>query len=108
LKKKDFDFSLRWGAQRCPGLIDKLNHLWLNDGGMLAMRDGSSGDDLFLKLPEILEDVARATENTIKHPPKRVTFAMWLAWIVGQVEAESRSRSEHYKEILDILDPDGV
>jgi hypothetical protein len=55
------------------------------------MRARSSGDDLFLKLPEILEDVARATENTIKHPPKRETFAMWLAWIVGQVEAESRT-----------------
>ena len=106
LKKEDFDFFLRWGAQRCPGLIDTLNRLWLNDCAMLAMTDGSSRDDLYLKLPEILEDVAQAIENTLRHPPNHVTFAMQLAWIVGQVEAESRSRREHYQEILDILDPD--
>jgi hypothetical protein len=107
LKKKDFDFFLRWGAQRCSGMIDTLNHLSLNDEGMFPMRDGSSRGDLFLKLPEILEDVAQAIENTIKHPPKRATFAMRLTWIVGQVEVESRSKREHYEELLDLLDPEG-
>jgi hypothetical protein len=62
---------------------------------------------LFLKLPEILEDVAQAIENTIKHPPTRITFAMRLTWIVRQVQAESRSKREHYLEILDLLDPEG-
>jgi hypothetical protein len=36
---------------------------------------------------------------------------MWITWIVGKVEAESRSRRKHYQEILDvldILDPAGI
>ncbi len=106
LKKKDFDFFLRWGAQRCPGLIDTLNHLSLNYDGLFPMRDGSSSGDLFVKLPEILEDVAQAIENTMQHPPKRMTFARRLTWVLGQVEVESLSKREHYREILDILDPD--
>jgi hypothetical protein len=107
LKKEDFDFFLRWGAQRCPGMIETLKYLSLNLSGLFPIRDGSRRGDLFLKLPEILEDIAQAIENTIKHPPKRVTFAMRLTRIVGQVEVESRSRREHYREILDLLDPEG-
>lgn len=106
LKKEDFDFFLRWGAQRCHGMIETLKYLSPNHGGLFPIRDGSRRGDLFLKLPEILEDVAQAIENTIKHPPKRVTFAMRLTWIVGQVQVESRSKREHYQEILDLLDPE--
>jgi hypothetical protein len=108
LKRKDFDFFLRWGAQRCPGLIDTLNYLSLNNDGLFLMRDGESHGDLFLKLPEILEDVAQSIENTMQHPPERMTFAMRMTWIVGRVEAESRSKRKHYQEILHILDPDGL
>jgi hypothetical protein len=107
LRKEDFDFFLRWGAQRSPGMIVTPSRLSLDDDGLFPMRDGSSRGDLFLKLHEILEDVAQAIENTIKHPPKRITFAMRLTWIVGQVQAESRSKREHYREILDLLDPEG-
>jgi len=107
MKKKDFDFFLRWGAQRCPGMIDTLNHISLNDDVLFPMRDGSTSGDLFLKLPEILEDLAQVIENTMKYPPKRVTFAMRLTWIAGQVAGESRSKREHYQEILDLLDPEG-
>lgn len=107
LKKDHFDSLVRWGTQRCPSLIDTLNHLSLNDDGLFPMRSGSSRGDLFLKLPEILEDVAQAIQNTMQRPPQIATFAMRITYIVGQVEAESRSRREHYQEILDILDPEG-
>ena len=107
LKKKEFDRFLRWGTLRCPGLIDTLNQLSLKGDGLFPMRDGSSRGDLFLKLPEILEDVAQAIENTMERPPQTVTFAMRVTYIVGKVEAQSRSRREHYREILDILDPEG-
>lgn len=108
MKKEDFDFFLRWGAERRPSLIHKLNHLSLIDSARFPVGDATSHVDLFLKLPEILEHLAQAIEYTIKHPPKRATFAMWITCIVGQVEAESRSRREHYQEILDILDPEGI
>jgi hypothetical protein len=98
LKKKGFDFFVRWGAQRCPGLI--------NSDELFPLRDGDRGNFL-LKLPEILEDVAQAIEKTLQHPPKSVTFAMRLTRIVDKVEAESRSSREHYQEVLDILDPEG-
>lgn len=87
-------------------MIDTLNYLSLNDDGLFPLGD-SSRADLFLKLPEILEDLAQAIEITMKHPPKRLTFAMRLTWIVGLVEGESRSKRGHYQEILDLLDPEG-
>jgi len=118
LKKEGFDRFLRWGAQRCPGLIETLNYLSCKDEGMFPMRGASNrGDqslelaklrrgDLFLKLPEILEDVAQAIENTLQRLPQPVTFAMRITYIVGKIEAESLSKRAHYREILDILDPE--
>jgi hypothetical protein len=107
LKKPRFDFFLRWGAQRCPGLIETLNHLSHSNVDLFPMRNGCSRGDFFLKLPEILEDLAQAIENTLKRPPQPRTLAMYITSLVGKVAAESRSKRAHYQEILDILDPEG-
>ncbi len=62
--------------------------------------------NLLTDLPTILEDAAQAIEDSIKQSPKVMTFAAKLTWIVEKVKQESRSKTEHYQEILELLDPD--
>jgi hypothetical protein len=105
LSKDGFSSLLTWGALRVPGLVETLNHLQIHEEGMIPMRNGRRGD-LLSKLPEVLEDVAEGIEKTIQRPPHIVTFAFRMTGILNRVEAQSRSKREHYREILDILDPE--
>jgi hypothetical protein len=106
LGKDGFPDVLLLGALRVPSLCETINHLGANEEGMIPMRDGRRRGTLFVKLPEILEDVAQAIEMAIQRRPQVVTFAFRVTSVFDKIAGQSRSKREHYQEILDILDPE--
>jgi hypothetical protein len=88
-----------------PSLAELRRYLSVRSCGLLPMRSGGRGTFLE-KLPEILEDVARATEIALRRPPQLVTFDSQVAYVCECVKRQSKSKLVHYKEILCLIDPE--